>query len=216
MPDRQAVLEWVTTEVSADIRRELPHRRNFCILATRTGLEVCRYFGVEVKPLVVRAVAFNKRWGDFAEASPAAIAALTSDEWALASDSELEDLDDAEAWREAIESGAHVVAIRERDPLEGYAGHVVLYAPGDDPYLLDLSCGQFTRSEYDMDFPDALMMRVPAAFAEGEVAAYTTPLDAQVVYRARNDPSFRTAPDWRLKNPSTGKIIRKAKEELHG
>lgn len=201
--DRASFFDSLAEAVVTEVRREIPHRRDLCILSTRVGWDACNYFGVPARPMPVRTLAFNQRWSSHIETV-----------------GNVED----ESWEKAMEEGAWSIFIDEEDHTAGkYPGHLVLvseqdgdHVEGRDDWFLDLSLGQFTRPQYDMNFPDSLTMRVDLpAIESGEAVVFRTDDLAYVTYRFRVDaPDWRRGADWRRKQPISGRVIRSVRDTL--
>lgn len=169
--------------------------RQACIASTAIGVKVCRYFGLDAKPLPTRAVAANAEW-----------AAWMADGQPIMEPDEL------------LATGAWSVEIDVWTDEPGrYAGHLVVGLPGER-LLLDLNCGQFSRPKKNIVVPDAGVFATDDAFwTDDDVAAqYAMENDGLLAYqRIRND-SFRRSPDWRKAgrtDPVAGALIRQLREE---
>lgn len=196
MPSPPDLLPLLTKLAPEEIRRELPDKRDICVLSTRLGYDVLRYFGVESRPVVVRALAFN----------PAAVAWI--DEHGLdLSDEQKEEYDASGAWVVAIDEEDHGIPGR-------FPGHLVLHVPSERA-LVDLSLAQFARPNRGIVLPDAHIFDVPEDFFRdnGQVV-YSLDGGGKLIYgyRKRAARDFRSSGDWRLKNSATGRVIRRVRE----
>ena len=198
-PNRDAVLDWVAWNVPAAVTDHLRGKLDSCVLSTRVGLDVCSYFGVEAKPVVVRAMAFNPAWARFAQKHPELLAQPGDEKWSS-----------PEA------DGAWAVGIDEVDHgTKGkFPGHLILYLPGDPPEILDLSAGQFRREQHAMNIPNCISAAAPG-FLDGAPVTFVADDDSTVVYAHRPGVSgYQRGGDWRHRNEITGALIRRAKQEL--
>lgn len=183
----------VAGAVPEELRSDFPDRRDICVLASRVGYDVLRYFGVNAKPVVARALAFNAKW----------------DEWV---DTTRGDLNDPR-WEEAIKDGAHSLVVDEVDrQVKGrFAGHLILWLP-DLGQLMDLSAEQFSRPDHDMVFPPAVRLLAPE-FLGGEAHVFDSPDGGAIAYRYRQGvTSFRRGGDWNIKTAYAGRIIRRLRD----
>lgn len=187
------VAELLCEETLPLLSADLGGKLDLCVLATKVGLDVLRYFGVDAKPLPVVVAALNAPAVDWIE-----------------SDRELpreygEDADEFE------KSGAWIVQIDERDLGEPgrYPGHLVVGLPGEDA-ILDLSLGQFARPEKGILVPPGGMFDLPEGFADGRRGLYQLEGGGALVYEARpRSDRFRRGADWKRKNPYAGALIRR-------
>jgi hypothetical protein len=199
-PSRDAVLDWLRREVPPYVAAELGGKRDSCVLSTRVGYDVCRYFGVQAKPTVVRAFAFNEAWARVADEQPELLA----------------DPDDAK-WEDARMEGAWALAIDEEDhgTPGRFAGHLVLVAAGEPDWFLDLTAGQFSRPERGLTIPDAIWTVAPAGFVGGHEPLLIEGDGGAIAYLHRPGVStFYRGGDWRKHQPLSGALIRRAKKEL--
>lgn len=202
-PERDAVLAWATREVPAALERDF-ERRDLCVLASRVGYDVCSYFGVEVKPVVVRTMVMNQAWVQFANEHPELTDNFGDEEWLRA--------------RDRLDVYAIAIDETERNEKGKFAGHLVLYAPGDDPSVLDLSVKQFERPAHDIIFETGgLNIDAPPGFLDGEPLTYVSGHEthANIIYAVR--PGVKTytrGGDWKHANHFSGQLIRRAREEL--
>lgn len=198
-PDRPDVIEWVADNVPPAVQDHLLGKLDTCVLSTRIGYDILSYFGIEAKPVVVRAMAFNQKWEKIAQEHPDRLADP-----------------DPNKWNDPLFEGAWSVGIDERDHREKgrWPGHLVLHLPGETSYLLDLTVSQFRREQYDMLFPDVLLHEVPASFLDCEpfILEYG-PATIGYVYRP-GVTSYRQGSDWKGRNHLSGQLIRRAREEL--
>lgn len=176
-----------------EIRRELPGRRDVCVLATRVGYDVLSYFGVESAPVVVRALAFN----------PPAVA-WVNERGPNVSDEQLEEYNATGAWVVAIDEEDHEIPGR-------FPGHLVLRVPSERA-LVDLSIDQFARPERGIIMPKSAIFDAPDDFFSDDGAA-TYGLEGggrlAYFYRQRGTKDFRSGADWKRKNPISGRVIRR-------
>lgn len=168
-------------------RREIlqDFRPDSCIASTRVACDVLAYFGIEARPLVVRAAYYNRQAAEHA----ARIGRLP------------ESPEETVAWSE--EDGSWGIGIgyggeAEQDP-EKWAGHLVAIA--GDRLLIDLSLDQADRPQHDIKF-------VPLSFrlSAEEQTMFLQP-EGHIVRFYRGgilfytafpaDRSFEDSPNWR-------------------
>ncbi len=170
-------------------------RVDSCVLSSRVGSQVAAYFGIELKPLPIHVQAWNQQALDFVD--------KYGMKYALKHDGKF---DKAGGWIVSIDETDHGRPGR-------YPGHLIL-RDVESGAVLDLSLGQISRPAKDIVLPKA------AWFADFDpsgtnVFPFTGKYAGTVVYQPLADgvKDFRQGPDWKLRNPFAGQIIRKLKSE---
>lgn len=132
-------------------------RRDCCINATSTALQVFKHFGLEATPVYVRSIIFNAK------------------AWELVQANDMNIPTDPEVNKSWDEQGAWILQADEKSKTalggeeSGFNGHVVCVV-GD--YIVDASSGQFTRPHKDIETPFAWSLKIerttPDAFLAGK------------------------------------------------
>lgn len=190
------IVERLCAETLPLLSADLGGKLDLCVLATKTGTDVLRYFGIDAKPMPVVVAALNGPAVDWIE-----------------SDRELPS-DYGEEAEEFEASGAWIVQIDERDLGEPgrYPGHLVVSLPRENAFL-DLSLGQFARPEKGILVPPGAMFDLPEGFAD-ERGLYSLEGGGALVYEARKGDRFRSGADWKQKSPYSGALIRSIRADV--
>lgn len=173
-----------------------------CVLSTRVGVDVLRYFGVPAEPELVQTFAFSPAYVEWVNAGGDPNG-TPHDEWPPG------------AWSVGID-------LRPERP-GGFPGHVVVRLADDA--LLDLDARQFARPAYGLVVPTTLALRVdPDLWRAGELATFGLDGGSAISYRRLDDPRLRAtlaaAPNWRYRagreslRPIIGQTIRVARARL--
>lgn len=174
---------------------------SLCVLSTRVGIDVLDYFGVEAEPQPVAVTVGNATWWE--------VAARISNGWRPTE----EELDG---------SGARYVQVDtegpgriQKDGSRGWPGHLVISLRKWSDTLVDLDIGQFYRPQKSIVVPRAVALGVGPEFWSGKAASFLFEEGTGAVYEQLvPSRSFREGADWKRKNPITGKVIRRIREEL--
>lgn len=166
---------------------------NRCIAATKTGIKVLRYFGINATPVPCDLTVGNLAWV----------------KWVEGGDLRAETMPDA-AW------SVHVGRRNTDGP--GYNGHVMIRA---DDMLVDLNFGQVSRPQKGLEVPDATAFPLDGkrmeAFETGDKVVYFDEDGnvAVIIEPTLERRSFKQAKDWqRNHKQAVGLLIRMVKKAV--
>ena len=180
-----AVINWLVVNAPPLFDRE-GFAADRCLLASRHGFDVCRYFGIDARPQKVAAIAGNKAWQDWMNTNPGS-----------------DDVMPDEAWSVGVD-------LHSETPGK-YAGHLVLMMNVEgDRILLDLSLGQVSRPHREMHLPAAASFSFPF---DDDVASYNLN-GTYLFYQLRPERDWLAAKDWKRKPPHAGEMIRAIRKEI--
>jgi hypothetical protein len=192
---RYADVVWALSQVTpAAFEKDWPNYPGHCILGTRVGLGVLRYFGIEAKPVAVGAAFYN----------PIAAKALE------------EGVRGMDLYRTVPGAWAVGVGAKPDDPDQPghWNGHLIIETA---EHLIDLNSDQASRPERQMPVPAALVLRKPPEWTSGEKMAWSLDEGVVGIYWLVDDQRWRQAPDWRgddRHKRTTGKVIRAVRNLL--
>jgi hypothetical protein len=173
------VLNWLVENAPPIFDRE-GFAADRCLLATRHGLDVCRYFGIKGGPVKVGAIVGNAAWVEWMETSPTESDMMPDEAWSIGVD------------------------LHSETPGK-YAGHLVLMVNVEsDRFLLDLSLGQMSRPHRDINLPAAGLFLFPS---DDDIASYSMN-GTYLYYQLRPERDWLAAKDWKKKPPFAGEMIR--------
>lgn len=160
--------------------------RDSCIVSTAVACEFLSWAGVRAKPIELEVLAYN------AAAVEQLNAHVPADEWP------------DEAWSVGI------VQSTPTQPRRWKGAHLCTLIE-ERSLLLDLSADQLSRPLRRMTVPGPILTPW-----DGERAAIVSDDATAIIYRRpeRADPSFRSSPDWRLKErraPIVRELVRLAR-----
>lgn len=157
-----------------------------CILATRVGCEVLRYFEVPHAPLAVNVKLMN--------------AAML--EWVKAGQPGGVEI--------AKACGAHMIEIHESVPGPGWSGHCVIEVPGG---IVDLDLQQFQRPAKQIDVPNASSFATgPEPWLYEINGSHLLYIPRRGDLSFMDSPDWRRAGP---QSPQAGMLIRAIKKGLH-
>jgi len=191
--NQDAIVALLREEVPAEIERWVPRHLagqagwGRCIQATRVGLEVLRYFGVEARPLVTLLITGNRAWA----------------EWML--DGSPQPMPD-EAWAVGIDDELH-------EGQRGFPGHLVIELDGQ---LLDLDAGFYARPERGIFVPPTVLVEMTPVEETGALAGTDLAEGGALLYgQHRGTPvNFRGTGAWKHTVTWAGPVIRRMRDQL--
>jgi len=148
-----------------------------CIASTRVTIETMKYFGLDFKPLVTQALVFNK---------PA---------WTHFRDNELE-VNDMEAWGEIDGSWSVGLGFPPNKNYKGFVGHLIAHSKSLS-IIIDCSLDQATRPKHGIIVKPMAFTINKELFEKGNVFTLD---DTVLFYRTMINPTFQSAPDWKLES----------------
>lgn len=190
----RVVLEALRTAFLRWLRHEKDRRENRCIFFTRAAIEVCGEFGVVVEPLSVTLEVFNAIMAR--QIQEGRSPQIASGMW----------------FAPAFDPGAWGVGVDPSKPMSGpgWNGHLVAHVEGKQSFILDLSQGQFSRPEYDMNYGPALLEIEPGAPPPWN---WTLPSgDLLIITPCPQNKDWVTKPAWKL-SPAGRRAIKQLVNE---
>jgi hypothetical protein len=182
------------TKITDDISRSLvdgwcsistEYAPNACILATRVGIEVLRYFGVPASAVSTALCVLNAEYITWQQAGS----------------------------QEPLPPEAHSIGVDPAAvPTQPrYRGHLVLVT--DDNTMIDLTLPQVNRPHKGIEL-QPLVARVPKDFRTNTSWFATKNAGCEVAYQPFDDRTYKEAPDWRNHKDLVGPLIRYIKETI--
>jgi hypothetical protein len=159
-----------------------------CINGTRVALDVLAHFGVEARPVPVRAFAFNKVMYERLTAEPEPDQAML-DQWIAEG-----------GWSCGIVGDAN----------DGWPYHLVALAEG---YLIDSASGQFYRPQHDICVAPVIALPIQPGFEQGAPMRVVNEVGTVLQYERVDDSTYEDVSGFQ-RSPWNLDVIKKVIAEM--